>query len=388
MLGREARWAWLAALVASLAFPLLAERGVPEAAVVDLGLVPVVARVVTSPVPQPSPALAALDAPLLVGWAAASCTLLLLLLMTQRRLRQVAASGTMQELDGHRVCLTPASGPAVVGGFQRATIVLPAWITDLEPHARELAVRHEAEHLHAGDVRLLAGAVLAVVACPWNPFIWWLVRRLRDAVELDCDLRLLRAGVDVPAYGALLLEVARRAPRHRLAIALAARPSLLSRRLDHMTPVPSSTRGIRALAVSALATLMVIIACEAPIPAADLDRSPAAPSVSLADQPPRLVSAPAPLYPPLLREAGIEGDVVLEFLVDATGRVDSGSIVVIPGAEKVHVAFERPAADVIRAARYQPAVINGTPTALRIRQTVSFRIPRPAPAVIDERVVH
>ena len=155
-----------------------------------------------------------------------------------------------------------------------------------------------------------------------------------------------------------------------------------------MTPVPSSTRGIRALAVSGLAALMVIIACEAPTPATELDRHPAVPSVSLADQPPRLVSAPEPLYPPLLREAGIEGDVVLEFLVDATGRVDSGSVVVIRGAEKVHVAFERPAADVIRAARYQPAVIDGTPTALRIRQTVSFRITRPAPTVIDERVVH
>jgi hypothetical protein len=61
---------------------------------------------------------------------------------------------------------------------------------------------------------------------------------------------------------------------------------------------------------------------------------------------------------------------------------------VIPGGEKVHAAFERPAKDVIRAARYQPAVINGTPTALRIRQTVSFQIDRPPPVVIDEKVAH
>jgi TonB family protein len=355
----------------------MAARGAPDAAVFDAGVVLVVARTVAAAVPEPSPVLTALDTPLLVGWAAASCAVLVLLALSQQSLRRVAAAGTVRDLDGHCVCLTPGAGPAVVGGLRHATIVMPAWINDLEPRTRALAVRHEAEHLRAGDVRLLGLAVLAVAACPWNPFLWWQVRRLRDAVELDCDLRLVRAGVDVRAYGALLLEVARRASLTRMAIALAARPSLLSRRIDHMTPPRSATRGVRAIAGSVLGVLFVVIACEAPTPAIEADRTDAPPAVSLVDQPPQLVRAPMPLYPPLLREAGIEGDVVLEFLVDATGRVDSASVVVIPGGEEVHAAFERPAADAIRNALYEPAVTNGTPTAMRIRQTVSFRIGKP-----------
>ena len=73
---------------------------------------------------------------------------------------------------------------------------------------------------------------------------------------------------------------------------------------------------------------------------------------------------------------GIDGDVVLEFLVDATGRVDSASVIVIPG-QGGHKALERPAADAVRAARYRPVMINGQPAALRIRQPVRFRIPNP-----------
>jgi len=376
LVGREGRWVWAATLASSLALPLFATRTEPGSATLDLGVVPVVVRVATAAVPDPSPTLAILDTPLRVGWAAASGLVLLLLVASQRALRREAARGVERDLDGQRVCVTTGAGPAVVGGLRRATIVLPAWITDLDPADRRLAVRHEAEHLRTGDVQLLAVAALAAVACPWNLFIWWQVRRLHDAVELDCDHRLVRAGVDVRAYGTLLLEVAHRASRRRMAVALAARPSLLSRRINHMTPVPSSTRGVRALTGAALGVLLVVLACAAPSPATDVAPAVPGPPVSLENQPPVLLEMPEPRYPPLLREAGIEGEVVLEFLVDATGRVDSASVIVIPG-ERGHKALERPAADAVRGARYRPAVIHGQPAPLRIRQTVTFRIPKP-----------
>jgi TonB family protein len=331
--------------------------------------------VVAAALPAASPGMVALDTLLLVGWGAASGAVLLLLVLSQQVLRRDAARGHLRELDGHRVCITAASGPAVVGGLRRAAIVLPAWIVDLDPSVRSLAVRHEAEHLRTGDVRLLAVVVLAAVACPWNPFIWWQLRRLRDAMELDCDRRLLRAGVEVRAYGSLLLEVARRHERRPLAVALAGRPTLLSRRIDHMTSRSSSTRGVRAVSAAALGGLLVFLACETPTPAGDAETFATAPQAALPDRPPQLVSIPAPVYPPLLRQAGIEGDVVLEFMVDASGQVDAASVIVVPGQPPAHQALERAAAEAIRAAVYQPAVIGGAPRAMRIRQTVSFRLP-------------
>ena len=376
LVGREARWVWVSALVVSLTVPFVAGRPRSPVPAVDAGVVQVVARAMTAAVPGPSPSLAVLDTPLLVAWAVASGVVLVLLLGAQRALRREAALGTDQDLDGRRVRVTATAGPAVVGGLRRVMIVLPAWIADLDPDAGRLAVRHEAEHVEAGDVRLMGIAALALVACPWNLALWWQVRALRDAVELDCDHRLVRAGVDVRAYGALLLEVASRASLSHPAVALAARPSLLSRRIDHMTPVPSATRRLRAFAAVAAGALLAIVACEVPNPA-DADRAVTGLQVRLDDGPPVLMSLPELAYPPLLRGAGIEGDVVLEFLVDATGRVDSGSVVIIPSEDPPHRAFERPAADAIRGATFRPAVVDGQPVPIRIRQVVAFRLSNP-----------
>jgi TonB family protein len=369
--GRQARWVWVMALAASLVLPLLAGRTAPPPpAARDAGVVRIAARAVTAPVPQPSPRLASLDTPLIVGWVAASAVVLIVLLLSQTALRRQTARGVVRDVAGHRVCVTAAAGPAVVGGLKSATIVLPAWVAELDPESQRLAVRHEAEHVETGDVRLLAVAALAAVACPWNPAIWWQVHRLRDAVELDCDHRLLRAGVDVQTYGALLLEVARRAPIRRLALALAARPSLLSRRIDHMTPIPSRTRRLRALLGAGLGAVLVVLACEAPLPVADRAAG-AVLDESQADEPPIRLSGGPLQYPPLLREAGIEGRVEVEFVVNEAGVVDSASIVVISSTNK---AFERPAVDVVKSSRFRPATIGGVPTAVRTRQPVVFSI--------------
>jgi TonB family protein len=370
--GRQARWIWIVALAASLALPLLAGRTLPRASPArDAGVVQVAARVVAAPVPRPSATLGSLDRPLLLAWAAASAVVLLMLLLSQQALRRQTAQGIVREVDGHLVCVTPAWGPAVVGGLRRATIVLPSWVTELGPDARRLAVRHEAEHLETGDVRLLALGALAAVACPWNPAIWWQLGRLRDAVELDCDHRLVRAGVDVAAYGALLLEVARRSPVGRLAPALAAHPSLLSMRIDHMTATPSTHRRLRAVLGAGLGALLVVLACEAPRPVAEDQGTSAVLDKSQLDTPPIRVSGPPLVYPPLLREAGIEGQVVLEFVVDSAGRVDPGSIMVVSSTNK---AFERPAVDVVKRSIYRPAILDGVPRAMRTRQPVEFHI--------------
>jgi len=384
---RQARWAWALALAASLVMPLAALRSRPEAPPpVGIASVAVAAgHAVAAALPEPTPGLASLDRALVALWATASILVLLLLLRGQMILRRQAARGDVREIAGCLVCVSDGPGPAVVGGLRRATILLPAWVAGLDARACQLAVRHEAEHLATGDVRLLALAVLAVVAYPWNPVIWWQLFRLRDAVELDCDLRLLRAGVDARAYGELLLEVARRARRHRLAVALAARPSLLARRIDHMTPVPSRTRGLRVLAGTVLGAALVILACEAPGPA---DRSnPSAPvlDISQVDVPPARLSSPPILYPPLLRDAGIGGQVMLEFVVNADGTVDSASVVVVSSDRP---AFERPALDAIKQSRFRPAMMGGEPAAVRIRQPINFSVVKPGGAVPDKPDVH
>ncbi len=50
---------------------------------------------------------------------------------------------------------------------------------------------------------------------------------------------------------------------------------------------------------------------------------------ALVEERPELLSAPPPVYPPLLRQAGIQGRVILRAVIDTTGRVEPASIRVI-----------------------------------------------------------
>ena len=51
--------------------------------------------------------------------------------------------------------------------------------------------RHVLEASHGRDPLVLHAAALLALVTPWNLALWWLNRRLRLAVELDCDARVL-----------------------------------------------------------------------------------------------------------------------------------------------------------------------------------------------------
>src|SRR5438270_554238 len=102
------------------------------------------------------------------------------------------------------------------------------------------AVRHwrlphrGARHRSSGriDSLLLAGGCLAIALVPWCVAVWYMFSRLRLAVELDCDARVLRAGAAPQSYGSLLIDVAEQVSDFRIgATALVAGPSHLQRRL-------------------------------------------------------------------------------------------------------------------------------------------------------------
>jgi hypothetical protein len=147
-------------------------------------------------------------------------------------------------------------------GLIHPEIVLPRWALSLEPPDRELMIRHEEEHLAARDTPLLAAGLLLVLAFPWNLPLWWMIRRLGLAVEIDCDRRVLRSAPGTRRYADLLLAMASRAWAPRLrALALARPTPFLERRIRAMTD-PSSPRVLRALAFTALSALLVFGACQ------------------------------------------------------------------------------------------------------------------------------
>jgi hypothetical protein len=146
--------------------------------------------------------------------------------------------------------------------------VLPAWALALDDQRLELMLAHEREHVRAHDPLLLGGAALAAVLMPWNPALWWQLYRLRLAVEMDCDQRVLRRHPDVGGYGRLLLDVAQGdVLGARLPVtALASPVTSLERRIRTMTMRRPRHVAVRALGLAAITACLVVIACETPRP--------------------------------------------------------------------------------------------------------------------------
>uniref|UniRef100_UPI0033411ED2 M56 family metallopeptidase n=1 Tax=Gemmatimonas sp. TaxID=1962908 RepID=UPI0033411ED2 len=119
------------------------------------------------------------------------------------------------------------------------------------------------------DPLLLLSGCLALALLPWNPFAWFMLSRLRLAIELDCDARVLAAGASTRRYGALLIDLsAASAPLPALtgAPAFSHRASHLERRIRNMTTRPGSLRTTRRFMAIALTSGALLAACGAELP--------------------------------------------------------------------------------------------------------------------------
>lgn len=85
--------------------------------------------------------------------------------------------------------------------------------------------------------------------------------------------------------------------------------------------------------------------------------------------PAEVVAQPQPQYPPLLKHAGVSGHVDLDFVIDASGRVEPGSVRLVAST---HGAFVAPAMEAILTGVYRPARYRGSAVRQLVRQRVSF----------------
>jgi protein TonB len=86
---------------------------------------------------------------------------------------------------------------------------------------------------------------------------------------------------------------------------------------------------------------------------------------------PEVLAGPLPAYPDLLRQAGIEGRVLLEAVIDTSGRVMRDSILVVSAT---NLGFVTPARQALLATLFRPALIGGRPVRMRVRVPFEFTI--------------
>jgi len=99
-------------------------------------------------------------------------------------------------------------------------------------------------------------------------------------------------------------------------------------------------------------------------------KEPAAPPAPVGGdvKPARLISSAPPSYPALARTQHISGDVRIDALIDATGRVTT--MKVVSGPALLHQA----AMDALRRWRYEAATLDGKPVAMHLTVTLQFRL--------------
>lgn len=188
---------------------------------------------------------------------------------------------------GRSVRVAPDVGPAVMG-MAPPEIVIPQWVLKRTTEEQLLVLEHESEHVRARDPLLLVFGCAGVAVMPWNPAVWFLWSRLRLAVELDCDQRVLRRGVQKPAYGELLVELSSRRPWDSLAMpAFSWGTSHLEKRLVAMTARRSRFSSVRLAAGAGVVAVALLAACNSEMPTAAqvqaMDVSTLAARVPLAD---------------------------------------------------------------------------------------------------------
>ena len=80
-----------------------------------------------------------------------------------------------------------------------------------------------------------------------------------------------------------------------------------------------------------------------------------------------------PRYPPDLRAANVEGEVLVQFVVDTAGVPDMASFKVLRSS---HAEFTKAAQAHVSTARYYPAVLRGRKVRQLVQQPFNFSLPK------------
>ena len=305
---RPARWLWATSMVASLAILFMPSTAsvpiIPSTASVQIAETTHADRATSSEVVAPPqttaietsrftlPVIGADETPLsnrvstLLEWAwrMASIALVLVILASAAHLSWRRRRWDRGHMAGTAVYISEDCGPAVVG-FLRPHIVVPRWLTKLPPDAQELVMAHERSHLGAYDTQLLTIAVCLVACMPWNPVLWWQLRRFRLAIETDCDARVLSLGYPVARYSETLIAVGERhSASYAMAMASYGSKSFLEQRIQNMLRKKTRHARASALALGCLGIGLAVCAAEVAPPKVDLVGKTSSQETSVAAQ--------------------------------------------------------------------------------------------------------
>jgi TonB family protein len=268
---------------------------------------------------------------LLALWIACSGLAGVVVVRSQLQLLRNRTAFQESRVEEHSVLLSVDRGPAVMG-ILAPRIILPRWTLGLPRNQLALVLAHEQEHVRARDPGVVALALLGTLVTAWNPVTWWTLARLRSAMELDCDDRVLALHPNPSAYGRSLLAVAARHSRAPIPLtAFAERPGTLKRRIQSMT---QSHTGLSRAAGSVFilgGMVLAILSCDVPNPMAGPEEDLAAPAAD----------AVAPASEEVGNPLIVVDGVITDRAVEELEGLDIASVEVVKGEKATSIYGER-----------------------------------------------
>lgn len=92
---------------------------------------------------------------------------------------------------------------------------------------------------------------------------------------------------------------------------------------------------------------------------------------AIVEEKPAVLSGPPPTYPELLKQAGIQGRVLVQAIVDTLGRAEAGSIKVL---QSPNPGFDQSARNYVQKALFRPARVHGRAVRVLIQIPIEFRL--------------
>jgi TonB family protein len=96
-------------------------------------------------------------------------------------------------------------------------------------------------------------------------------------------------------------------------------------------------------------------------------------SVDVVQEKPERLAGPQPVYPPLLMQAGIEGTVMVQAIIDTMGRVEASSVKV---TQTANPGFNESAKQTVLKSLFRPARVYGKAVRVLIQLPVTYTIRR------------
>jgi TonB family protein len=263
------------------------------------------------------------------------------------------------------------SGP-VTFGVGRAVVILTPDVLDMPSHVQEAIACHELLHVRRRDCvyELVEEGIRTIFW--YHPAVWWLIGRIQLSREQIVDQAAIQLTQSRERYlDALLMVALTKSPLTFLPAPLFLRRSLLKKRVAQiLQETTMTTRRLVASLTAGAATLVLVTAMAVrsfPLEA----QTPPGPNtgdpiqiVSGADH---LLHGSLPEYPRRAIENRVEGDVLLELVVDDRGEVSDARV--LSGPDELR----RAALESVLQWHYSRAALNSP----SLQATLRFHLPPP-----------